>query len=173
MVNPHHVVIEAYVLLAVINAFLGITQGIYSDAHLMQYGNETRAFDPATDPPWRNFAERFGEGSSIRSPFTQAPLSANITADVSQLDIPSLQANLTNPMNATGGPIEWLVGNVANFAATVELVTTFVKFFTAGYVIDLLGGFGFPSDFIYIITVPLGIYTAYMILVLITNRLGN
>lgn len=47
MVNPHHTVIEAYVLLSVINAFLGIGQGIYQD----EFPTE-----------------------SIRSPFTQFPL---------------------------------------------------------------------------------------------------
>lgn len=146
MVNPHHVVIEVYVCIAIINAFLGITQEIYSEAH---------------------------EGESIRSPFTQEPISDTIDPEVSQLDWAALQHNLTNPTNATGGPIDWISDNVANFEATVALITGFMKFFTAGYIVDLLKAFGFPGEMVFIVTVPLGIYTAYMILVLITNRLGN
>lgn len=50
MANPHHVVIEMYVLLSIINAFLGISQGIYQDAHPTE---------------------------SIRSPFTGFPLGSD------------------------------------------------------------------------------------------------
>ena len=147
MPAPHHVVIEVYVLLAIVNAFLGIGQGIYQDAF---------------------------PGESIRSPFDQFPLGDQIDPQVSQLNTTQLQANLTSPTNATSGnPIDWLIGGAANFGATIEVILNFVKFFTAGYIIDLLVSLNFPGGFLYIITVPMGLYTAYMMFVMITNRLGN
>ena len=146
MVNPHHVVIEVYVVLAVVNSFVGITQDIYGDAF---------------------------PGESIRSPFgSQFPISSSVNPEVSQLDIDGLQANLTAPTDS-GNPIDWVIGGASNFAASIEILLDFVKFFTAGYIVDLLTSLNFPGQFLYIITVPMGLYTAYMMLVLITNRLGN
>lgn len=146
MVKPHHVVIEVYVLLAVVNTFLGITQEIYSDAF---------------------------PGESIRSPFDQTPLSSNIDSEASLLDVTGLQQNLTDMAGGPDNALGWIGGAAEGLAATFDAINTFVKFFTAGYVVDLLDGMGFPGQYVYIISVPLGIYTAYMIFVLITNRLTN
>ena len=146
MVNPHHVVIEVYVLVAIINSFLGITQEIYSEAF---------------------------PGESIRSPFDQTPLSGGVDPEVSQLDLAMLQQNLTDTAGDPGNPLDWIDRGVEGFAATFDAINTFVKFFTAGYIVDLLDGIGYPGQYVYIVTVPLGIYTAYMIFVLITNRLTN
>lgn len=146
MVNPHHVVIEAYVVLAIINAFLGVGQGIYQDAYPTE---------------------------SIRSPFNQFPLGSQINPEVSQLDTDSLTLNMTNPTNSTGSPIDWVIGGVADFEATIDVILTFVQFFTAGFIIDLLNSMNFPADFLYIVTVPFGLYVAYMTFVMISNRLTN
>lgn len=146
MANPHHVVIELYVLLAIVNAFLGVGQGIYQD----EYPTE-----------------------SIRSPFSGFPLGSDVNPEVSQLDPSGVTGNLTNPTNSTGDPIPWVTNAIADFTATIDVILEFTNFFTAGYVIDLLDSIGFPADFLYIVTVPLAIYVMYMTFVMITNRLGN
>ena len=142
MVNAHNTVFEIYIVLSIINTFLGVGQGIYQDA------NPTDA---------------------IRSPFTGFPLASTFP----ELNSTGLTANMTAPTNSTGSIIPWFDGISANFEATIEVILDFVKFFTAGYVIDLLNSMGFPADFIYIITVPLGLYVMIMTFVMITNRLSN
>lgn len=142
MVNPHHVVIEIYVILSVINAMLFVGTGIYQEGHPTE---------------------------SLRSPFTGFPLGS----DFPELNSTGLTEELTNPTNSTGGIIEWVIDGISDFTATIDNIIEFVQFFTAGYVIDLLNGLGFPADYLYIVTVPLALYVMYMTFVMITNRLGN
>ena len=142
MVSPHHTVIEVYVLLAIVNAFLGVGQMIYQESQLAE---------------------------SIRSPFTSFPLAS----DFPELNSSGVILNITKPTNSTGGIIEWVSGAIANFEATIDILLEFTQFFTAGFIIDLLVSLGFPDEFYIIIGAPMGIYTMYMVFVLITNRLGN
>lgn len=136
------VIIELYVVLSIVNAFLAVGQGIYQDEN---------------------------PGENFRSPFDTSPLPDTFE----ELDTDTLNTELTNPTNSTGDPIAWVSDALQNFEATIDQLLYFVQFFTAGFLVDMLNGIGFPGDFLYIITVPAGIYTGYMILVLITNRLGN
>lgn len=139
----YKVVIEVYVVLSVINAFLGVGQGIYQDAFPSQ---------------------------SIRSPFTSFPLGSEFP----ELNTTGLILNMTNPTNSTGGIIEWVQEFASDFTAIIDVILDFVKFFTAGYIVDLLiGGIGFPAFLLQIVLIPVGIYLAYMTFVMITNRLGN
>lgn len=142
MVNPHHIVIETYVLLAIINAFLGVGTGIYQESQ-------------PTD--------------SLRSPFGGFPLGSNFTS----LDTDSVIDEITLPTNSTGDPIPWVTNALADFTATIDVVLEFSQFFTAGFIIQLLDTLGFPSEWLLIITVPFGIYTMYLVFVMITNRLSN
>jgi len=142
MPTAHQTVFEIYIVLAVINAFLGVGQGIYQDE------NPTE---------------------SIRSPFTGFPLAS----DFPELNATGLTANITAPLNSTGDAIPWFSDAIANFEATIDILLEFTKFFTAGYIIDLLNSFGFPADFILIITIPLALYVMIMTFVLLTNRLSN
>ena len=143
MVNPHHVVIEVYVVLSIINAFLGIGTEIYQEAEPTE---------------------------SLRSPFNAFPLGSNFT----QLDADGTTESLTSPSNHTGGVIPWTTPDLlASFAAVIDVILEFTKFFTAGFVIQLLITLGFPGEWFLIVTVPLAIYVMYMTFVMITNRLGN
>ena len=142
MVNPHHVVIETYVVLSIINAFLGLGTEIYQESEPTE---------------------------SLRSPFNSFPLGSNFT----QLDADGTTDSLTNPANSTGDPIPWVTNAAADFTATIDVILEFTKFFTAGFVIQLLTTMGFPGEWLLIVTVPLAIYVMYMTFVMITNRLGN
>ena len=142
MTTPHHTVIEIYVVLSVINIFLGVGTGIYQEAQ---------------------------PTSSLRSPFNAFPLGSEFT----NLNTTGLIYNMTNPTNSTGDPLDWVISGISDFTAIIAVVLEFVKFFTAGFVIDLLNSMGFPADFLYLVTVPLFIYVMYMTFVMITNRLGN
>ena len=141
MANPHHVIIEIYVVLTIVNVMLGVVSEIYAD----------------------------GTEGDIRSPFSQLPLG-------SDFDVPDA-ANLTNtiitPVNGTGTELFFWDGIFQNFEAIYSSILEFVKFFTGGFIIDLLNNIGFPGDFLYIVTAPLAIYVSYMTFVMITNRLGN
>lgn len=138
----YKVVIEIYVVLSILNVFLGVGQQIYQEEYPTQ---------------------------SIRSPFNAFPLASTFP----ELDSEGLILNITSPTNSTGSPIDWIIDGLSDFTAIIDIILDFVKFFTAGYVIDLLNSMGFPADFIYIITVPLSLYVMYMTFVMITNRLGN
>ena len=142
MAQANQIVIEAYVLLAIVNAFLGVGTGIYQESE-------------PTD--------------SLRSPFTAFPLGNNFTT----LDTDSVIGNITNPVNTTGDPIPWVSSAIADFTATIDVLLEFSQFFTAGFILQLLDTVGFPADWLLIITVPFGIYTMYLIFVMITNRLSS
>jgi hypothetical protein len=139
----YRVVIEVYVLLSVINVFLGVGQNIYQDAN---------------------------PGDALRSPFTGLPLGNTFLDDT--LDTEGLIGNMT-VTNSTGGPFQWVIDGLSDFAAIIDIILSFVKFFVAGYVIDLMISIGIPAQFFYIVTVPLGFYVMYMTFVMITNRLGR
>lgn len=148
MTATYTVIIELYVVLSIVNAFLGIGQGIYQEGF---------------------------PGESIRSPFDQFPLGTGLNETTQQVinQTGGLTANFTNPTNSTGFEIPWVTDAISDFTAIIDVILDFVAFFTGGYIIDLLNSMGFPADFLYIVTVPLGIYVMYMVFVLITNRLGN
>ena len=144
MPDSKTVTIEVFVVVAILNAFLGIGQDIYSDAF---------------------------PGESIRSPFSKEPLGENIDAEVSGLDLQKLEEDIVAPTDDSGNPLDWVTGNFANFQAVIEVITTFIKFLVGGYIVDLIvGGVGFPGHFAYIFTVPLSIYTIHLLVSFITNR---
>lgn len=146
MADAKTVALELYVLLAILNSFLGIGQAIYQDEF-------------PTD--------------SIRSPFTGFPLGNDVNPEVSQLDTDTLTDEITQPTNGTGFDIPWVSDIYSDFTAVIDAVLTFVQFFTAGFIIDLLTSMGFPAGFLYMVTVPFALYVAYMTFVMVTNRLGN
>lgn len=146
----YRVIIEIYVLLLCINAMIFVTQEEY------QSGNPTGV---------------------LRSPFTGYPLASTLpTLTNINNNIALAQGNITTSTNSTSGfkiPIISSASDAFQAAANVfNAVITFVKFFSAGFIIDLLNGIGFPSIYLYIVTIPLGFYLLYMIFVLISNRLG-
>lgn len=148
MVSTYTIVIELYVCMSIVNAFLGITQIAYEE------GNP---------------------GESIRSPFTGYPIASDLAGNSNETvaTVEDLTDNSTNPINGTGFEIPWVTDAIADFTATIDVILGFVGFFTGSYIIDLVNSMGFPGDFVYIVTVPLAIYVMYMVFVLITNRLGN
>lgn len=142
MAQSYQIVIEAYVLLAIVNAFLFVGTEIYQESQ-------------PTD--------------SLRSPFTAFPLGSNFTS----LEIDSVILEITTPTNSTGDPIIWVQNFFIDATATIEVLLEFSQFFTAGFIIQLLNTIGFPADWLLIVTVPFGIYTMYLVFVMITNRLSN
>lgn len=148
MVSTYTIVIELYVCMSIVNAFLGITQIAYEDGF---------------------------PGESIRSPFNQFPIASDLagTSADTIAQVEELTSNSTNPTNSTGFEIPWVTDAISDFTAIIDVILDFVGFFTGSYIIDLINSMGFPADFLYIITVPLAIYVMYMVFVLITNRLGN
>jgi hypothetical protein len=107
--------------------------------------------------------------NSLRSPFTAFPLGSNFTS----LDTATTTAELQAPLNGTGSPIAWFDDIYENFEAQISAVLTFVSFFTFGFITQLVETMGFPTEFMLILTAPLGLYLMYMTFVMITNRLGN
>ena len=135
--------IEFYALLLIMNAFLGIVTTTYQEE------------DPT---------------NSLRSPFTAFPLGSNFTS----LDTATTTAELQAPVNATSGlPIPWFDDIYEDFKAQITVVLTFVSFFTFGFITQLVETMGFPTEFMLILTAPLGLYLMYMTFVMLTNRLGN
>ena len=141
MANPHHVIIEIYVVLTIVNVMLGTVAGIYED----------------------------GTEGDLRSPFSQLPLGSDFEVP----DAANLTSKIANPINGTGTELFFWDGIFQNFEAVFTSILEFVKFFTGGFIVDLLNNLGFPADFLYVITAPLAIYVSYMTFVMITNRLGN
>src|SRR3990167_867884 len=138
MVATYTIIIELYVCLSIVNAFLGITQIAYEE------GNP---------------------GESIRSPFNQYPIATDLSGVSEQVieDTEGLTANFTDPTNSTGFTIPWVTDAISDFTAIIDILLDFVGFFTGSYIIDLVNSMGFPGDFIYIVTVPLAIYVMYMV----------
>jgi len=142
------IVLELWVCLTIVNVFLGLTQTAYQEGF---------------------------PGESIRSPFNQYPLGSDLITQRDQVinDTQGLSDNFTNPTNSTGFEIPWVSDAISDFTAIIDIILDFVAFFTGAFIINLLTSMGLPASFLYIVTVPLGIYSMYMIFVLITNRLGN
>lgn len=142
----YRIVIEIYVILSVMNVFLGVGQGLYQQDHPL---------------------------SSLRSPFTGYPI-AGIIPDT----LPATQAknNLTASLNTTNGIQIPFISQASDafqsFASIWNAIIRFSNFFDLGYTINLLNAIGFPASFLFIVTVPLAIYTFYMLFVMISNRLG-
>ena len=107
--------------------------------------------------------------NSLRSPFTAFPLGSNFTSLDTATTIDELQA----PTNSTTSLIPWFDTIYENFEASITVILTFVSFFTFGFITQLVNTMGFPSEFMLILTAPLGLYLMYMVFVMITNRLGN
>jgi len=107
--------------------------------------------------------------NSLRSPFTAFPLGSNFTS----LDTDTTTSELIAPTNSTGDPIAWYDTIYENFEASITAVLNFVSFFTAGFIIQLFDTMGFPTEYLLLLTAPLGLYLMYMTFVMITNRLGN
>ena len=107
--------------------------------------------------------------NTLRSPFSVFPLGGNFSVP----DAANLTNTILTPVNGTGAELSWWDGIFVNFQTVYVAILSFTKFFTGGFIIDLLNNLGFPSGFLYIITAPLAIYVSYMIFVMITNRLGN
>lgn len=148
MSATYTIVIELYVCMSIVNAFLGITQITYESEF---------------------------PGESIRSPFNQYPIASDLAggSEDTITIVNDTTAEFSNPTNGTGFVIPWVTDAIADFTATIDIILGFVGFFTGSYIIDLISSMGFPAGFLYIITVPLAIYVMYMVFVLITNRLGN
>jgi len=107
--------------------------------------------------------------NSLRSPFTAFPLGSNFTS----LDTTTTTNELIAPVNGTGDPIAWFDDIYENFQASITVVLNFVSFFTAGFIIQLFDTMGFPTEYLLVLTAPLGLYSMYMIFSMVTNRLGN
>lgn len=142
----YRIVIEIYVLLSVMNVFLGIGTSLYQEKDPTGY---------------------------LRSPFTGYPLIGIIPTP---LNAQQQTGNLTASINTTSGfkiPfISQATDAFQSFASIWNGIIRFSNFFDLGYTINLLNSTGFPSGFLYIVTVPVAIYTFYMVFVMITNRLG-
>lgn len=106
---------------------------------------------------------------SLRSPFNAFPLGSNFTG----LNTTGTTNELIAPVNGTGGSIPWYSTIYENFEAMITSILTFVSFFTAGFIYQLLDTMGIPEVFWIIVGAPLGLYAMYMTFVMITNRLGN
>lgn len=106
---------------------------------------------------------------SLRSPFNAFPLGSNFTG----LDTDTTTNELIAPVNGTGSPISWFSDIYENFEAMITNILTFVSFFTAGFIYDLLDTMGLPEVFWILIGAPIGLYLMYTTFVMITNRLGN
>lgn len=136
-----------YMLLAIINAMLFITNQAYQEGF---------------------------PGESIRSPFTAFPIATTLEdPDDTLARHEEATLNSTNPTNSSGSPIDWVIDGLSDFTAQIQVILDYAKFFTLGYVIDLLISMGFPGSFLYLATVPFSFYVFYMVFVMITNRLGN
>ncbi len=142
----YRIVIEIYIILSVMNVFLGIGTQLYQEDHPL---------------------------SSLRSPFTGYPLVGIIPQT---LPAQQATANLTASINVTSGfkiPfISQATDAFQSFASIWNGIIRFTNFFDLGYSISLLNAIGFPAGFLFIVTVPLAIYIFYMVFVMITNRLG-
>ena len=144
MPDSKTVIIEVFVVVSILNAFLGIGQDIYSDAF---------------------------PGESLRSPFSKEPLGDSIDANVPNPDLQNIQNRIAEITDGDNGPLDWISDGIANLQVVAEITTTFIKFLFGGYIVDILvDGVGFPGHFAYIFTVPLSIYTIHLLVGFITNR---
>lgn len=142
----YRIVIEIYIILSVMNVFLGIGAG------LLQMKDPTE---------------------TLRSPFTGYPIIGIIPQT---LPAQQATANLTASINTTNNIKIPFISQASDafqsFASIWNGIIRFTNFFDLGYTINLLNGLGFPPEFLYIVTVPLAIYIFYMVFVMLTNRLG-
>ena len=104
--------------------------------------------------------------ASLRSPVS----GDNITSTVPTPDTTTLIQNITSPAYANGTAISWISESFENFNALLTSSLEFLKLFTGSFIGDFLGSIGLPSEITYFIYVPLGLYTAYLAIVMLTNR---
>ena len=101
----------------------------------------------------------------LRSPINQEPLILTKTPSTS-----SLILNATAPLNSTGNPIEWVIQSTQNFAGVLSGLLDFINFLAGGFIAGFINSLGLPGDVIFLLMIPLGLYTLYTIIVFITNR---
>lgn len=146
----YRVVIELYCVLLFVNIFIGVVQTEY------QSGNPTGV---------------------LRSPFTGYPIASTLpTVTAINDNIILTQGNITNNINHTSGVRIPFISTASDafqsIASIFNAVITFIKFFSLGFLIDLLNGLGFPAVYFYIVTIPVGFYLLYMIFTMVANKLG-
>lgn len=146
----YRVIIELYAVLLIVNIFIGVTQTEY------QSGNPTGV---------------------LRSPFTGYPIASTLpTVSAINNTIIVSQNNILGNINYTSGTTIPFISTVSDafqsIASIFNAVITFIKFFSLGFLIDMLNGLGFPSVFLYIVTIPVGFYLLYMIFTMVANKLG-
>ncbi len=103
--------------------------------------------------------------NALRSPINQEPLVLTETPSTS-----SLILNATSPLNSTGNSIDWVVQSTQNFAGILTGLLDFVNFLAGGFIAGFITSLGLPGDVVFLLMIPLGLYTLYTIIVLITNR---
>jgi len=94
----------------------------------------------------------------------------NMTSQIASLDTTSLIQKTTSPTYANGTTLSWISETYESFTAVITSGLEFLKFFTGTFVGDFLGKIGIPGEIVTVIYVPLGLYTAYLVIVLLTNR---
>lgn len=94
----------------------------------------------------------------------------NMTSQVSSLDTNALIEKTTSPTYTNGTALSWITNTYENFTAVITSGLEFLNFFTGSFVGDFLGNIGLPPQITVVIYVPLGLYTAYLVIVLLTNR---
>ena len=112
-------------------------------------------------------ADIYGEGTggSIRQLLGQDEIS-NLEENVEQIGIGNLTQNIRGDDEG-----DWVSNAIQSMSQTFNTILYFVDFLLAGHITTLLTSLGFPGEFLILINVIMGFYTAYMILVLVTNRL--
>ena len=101
----------------------------------------------------------------LRSLINQEPIILTETPSTS-----SLILNVTSPLNSTGNPIEWVIQSTQNFAGILSGLLDFVNFLAGGFIAGFINSLGLPGDVIFLLMVPLGLFTLYTIIVFVTNR---
>ena len=104
--------------------------------------------------------------SNLRSPVTGDA----ITTTVITPDTSSLIQNVTNPAYANGTALSWVTETFESFTAIITSTLEFLKFFTGSFIGDFLGSIGVPPILVTFIYVPLGLYTAYLVISMVSNR---
>ena len=112
------------------------------------------------------YYQQYRPTSNLRSPVNTNIIISNITSP----DTSILIQNVTNPTLTNGTAISWITDNLENFTATITSALEWVKLFTGSFVGDFLGSIGIPSEITFLIYIPLGLYTAYLVVIMIINR---
>lgn len=101
----------------------------------------------------------------LRSPVDQSVISTPTIPDTSTLIL-----NVTAPLNSTGSPIDWVIQSTQNFTGILAGLLDFFNFIAGGFIASFITSLGLPGDIVFLLVLPLGLYTLYTIIVFITNR---